>query len=403
MKKVLVIGNVNSVFIDNLYKAIVGKSSDLTFYILNNKDQDSEHSQIKHLNTKKIHIPFFRKCVYLISFPLLMVLRLLFVKISMGSLNPMTHIRFIRRRFKDFCLAKYCEQTLQITEVHTQTIILDGMWLNFFFSSSIKKVYSIWGSDLLRVSNPYDYYHIHGLLKKSDNITVANIHVKEFLLVKYGRVLNDKIILNYFILSRAIFDKMDAVSIDDITKMKDSYHVDASQSVVIVGHSGDINDQHIEILKALETKMSEDDLNHFVFILPLAYGLTTQYKKKLQNYKKESSLNIHLQTEFLSFEDLAILKRLAHHVIMTPVSDANSAFVIESIYAGSNVIVGSWLPYGHHRQIGLPFQEIESFDQLYYCLNHQQERKYTQSEINSSIMSEYFSEEIVKGWINILE
>lgn len=403
MKKVLVIGNVNSVFIDNLYKAIVEKTSDLSFYILNNKDQNSEHSQIKHLNTKNIPIPFFRKCTYLFSFPLLMVLRLLFVKISMGSLNPLTHIRFINRRFNDFCLARYCEQTLQITEVHTQTIILDGMWLNFFFSESIKKVYSIWGSDLLRVSNPYDYYHIYDLLKKSDSITVANIHVKEFLLVKYGRILNDKIKLNHFILSRSIFDKIDTVSKDDINKLRDDYTINESQSVVLVGHSGDVNDQHIEILKALETNMSEDDMNHFVFILPLAYGLTAQYETELKSYKSKSRLNLHLQTDFLSFEDLATLKRMANHVIMTPISDANSAFVIESIYAGSNVIVGAWLPYGHHRQIGLPFQEIENFDQLYFCLNHQQERKNTQSEINSFIMNEYFSEEIVKVWINILE
>lgn len=407
MRKILVGGYTDSVYVSNLYEAIINETrSDNLFYcfkLSKTKRPKESWENERFLFEKFVPFPFVLYVKSLLRIPILTILRLLIVKIAMGSKNPVTHLRFIKEQVHYYLWAYYFEKVLKIDVFHCHTIIPDYLWISYYFTSNVKIIYSIWGSDLLRIANPYAYKMSFAALQGADSIVVANVNLREFLLVKFGHNLQAKVSLNYFILSERIFNRIDFYSgkQKEISNLKKRFKISLDKRVIIIGHSGDCADQHMEILRHFENKAISKQL---VFILPLSYGLTEEYEKQLIDYQSTSSLDIILQTDFLSFDDLAALKLAADYVVMTPISDGNSAFLIESIYAGSQCIVGSWLPYGRMIEVGLPLIEISALElipeRVLQVNTSATDRDIT--AIRKIIRIEYLSRNIINKWNTIL-
>jgi hypothetical protein len=406
MKKILVTGYIDSVFVSNLYSALKLKYKENIFFrfnVLSKQIATTDwEDRLYHFNNKP-DFSFSERIKMPLLIPWRKIFKLLFDKIYFGSRNPITYLKFILTQIRYFYWAYYFEKKLLIQTVHFHTIILDYLWISFYFSSKVNIITTIWGSDLLRVSNPYIYTKLYSHLIRSNKITLVNENMKEFMLVKYGRDLENKVFLNSFILSPKIFDMIDVLgeNIPKIQMIREKLCINKSKKIILIGHSGDSNDQHIKILEEFSIYDSAifDD---YTFVLPLSYGLTEDYKGKLLDFKNKSKLDIILQTEFLTFEDLAALKVAAKFVIMTPVSDANSAFLLESIYAGSKCIVGVWLPYGQMRVLGLPMCEVLNLSQIPSVILDDNKVSIDNKKVKKIIKDNYLSDKSLNRWNNIL-
>lgn len=402
MAKIFVSGFTASQFISHLYSVLVKINSQNELYIVDGKKDLEWGGQI--LSKKETLLKNTFAIRDLLTLPLFKILKFLFFKIALGSKNPRTHFRFIKEQITTYFFAKYLERN-SIDIVHIHTILPEYLWIVHYLSKKVKIVVSVWGSDLLRMSGVYNYLLTFNVLNKADIITVSNIQLREILLSKFGRNLSKKTKLNYFILDSRYFDIIDKNSFSaiDYIELKRHLKIAEDKQVILIGHSGDPCDQHLKILESLEG-LPGSLKEKFVFVLPLSYALTEEYERKLLNFRNSSSLKIIFQKEFLSVEDLVKLRLTASVAITLPVSDADSGFLKESLYAGCKCITGAWLPYGRMKRLGLPFYEIEDFKELLdtFLFVVDSPGEFDMVFMRNVIRKEYLSTETVYKWNEIL-
>jgi hypothetical protein len=92
-------------------------------------------------------------------------------------------------------------------------------------------------------------------------------------------------------------------------------------------------------------------------------------------------------------------------LIYMPESDALSASALETIYAGNILVAGAWLPYGPFRRLGLPFVEVEEYDQLSTVipglLNQPRMLKSELDALQQKIDESFLPNATVPSWIRI--
>ncbi|MEO1022074.1 MAG: TDP-N-acetylfucosamine:lipid II N-acetylfucosaminyltransferase [Bacteroidota bacterium] len=68
---------------------------------------------------------------------------------------------------------------------------------------------------------------------------------------------------------------------------------------IIIGNSGDVSNDHLEILQILAGKR---DISRYELILPMAYNLHAQYEERIRSYLKETNLDhqTQIRKEFVS-------------------------------------------------------------------------------------------------------
>ena len=171
---------------------------------------------------------------------------------------------------------------------------------------------------------------------------------------------------------------------------------------VIIGNNGNKTNNHIKIITSLSA-LDQEVKKNTLFILPLAYALTDEYKSELIETCNSSDLKTALLFTYLSWEDLAKLKIAVDVLIMMPVSDSFSSYFIESLYAGNKCIVGSWLPYEIFRRIGLRFWEADDFENLPSILEKVLKSEYGNiKDYRKIIRNNFYSKRVVEKWKNIL-
>ena len=92
---------------------------------------------------------------------------------------------------------------------------------------------------------------------------------------------------------------------------------------------------------------SADSQNDVQFVFPLTYGSPSDdYVDGLLARTASSKLSAICLTEFLSDDEMVLLRIATDGVIQVQDEDMFSAVMQEALYACSWVVTGSWLPYG---------------------------------------------------------
>nr|WP_319572702.1 TDP-N-acetylfucosamine:lipid II N-acetylfucosaminyltransferase [uncultured Draconibacterium sp.] len=266
-------------------------------------------------------------------------------------------------------------------------------------------IISLWGSDLFRANGLTSNYWLTRAYRRANVIQLSSVEMEQMLLCKYGFDLRDKVRHALFLLDFKLIKLIDTYrgNTNALKAFRERYHIKNDRTCICIGNNGNSANNHIKTLKAIEKELKGQNIT---IILPLTYALSKEYETKLENYINASHLTIICFKDFLSWEDLAMLRIVSDIFVTMQNTDAMSGTLQEVLYAGNIGISASWLPYGRFRESGAVFFECSSFDllgqQVVSILEDINEYK-KKCQLNPQLIGEYFfnRKASVKEWLNV--
>lgn len=318
------------------------------------------------------------------------------------------HFIFISIKEKAFFLANRNFEIYDVFHFH----YLQYSYLReiFLIPASKKIVCTFWGSDLLRTGDTFNHFIVKKALEKANVITCQTAEMKEIILSKYGRNLREKIVIVKFIIPKEVFVQIDNFSYDQfgIDSFKEKYRLPSEKKIVVIGHSGSPENNHLAVIKSLESFQHKDKV-HFMINLNYATGgeKYEYYRNEIENFALAIGLDFSINENFFSGKDLALSRIITDVFIHVPSSDALSATLTEMVYSGAEIITGKWLSYNTFRELKLLDYEINDFDEISHYLSQILEAK-KENNLNLSVKKTkiqqcFLNDEIVQQWTKILE
>ena len=142
-----------------------------------------------------------------------------------------------------------------------------------------------------------------------------------------------------------------------------------SSYYVACGYCANREQNHKEILYALadnKNKLPDD----YLIVVQLSYGVfKNELYQELSDLAKQLSLNVFFIRDFLSTEQVAMLRRLIDLFIHVQKTDATNASIMEYLLGNTTIINGAWLKYSYLESNGKPYYTCDSLAQLPQCIN----------------------------------
>ncbi len=411
MKKILVLGVEQSNFLSFLYCTL--KKYENSFFIsapnikdlkgvkneswmYNNENINRNKSALSFL--KAIVFCLFDKHLYQTFFFILFVERKLLKSFHFIIKQTESKAFFIQNdNFKDY------------DTFHFHYMQYSYLRELFLVPKNKKIVCTFWGSDLLRTTDILNYYFVKKSLDRSTYITCQSLELKEIILSKYGRSLEDKIKIAIFPTDEAIYDGIDLNqdSKDLIHDFKLKYNYSTNKLNVLIGHNGRVFINHVKIINALKEIKNKQKIHLIVNLNYAIKGLEKdRYKKEILKALDESEYTYVLLEEYFSKEELAISRLASDIFIHMPDSDALSGTMLELLYASNVVITASWLPYKTFRKAKLEYFEVDDFNQLTnefdFVVDNYAFCKKQAINNKKAIKDYFFSDKIIKNWATVL-
>lgn len=229
-----------------------------------------------------------------------------------------------------------------------------------------KLICCVWGSDVLRTSGVRNCFWVSQAFRFADAITTCSPELREIVLAKYGRDLEPKVHLAKFPPRRETLQLIDSLRSDAaaLAAFRAAYAVPEGASIVVVGQNAHRAGNQLRVVESLRL-LDERTKERTVLFFPLTYGPSREdVARELTARCADQGLDCRCLTRFLDWRDLALLRLNTDVLVYMPASDALSATVTETLYAGGRLLAGSWLPYGPFRRLGLHFTEVDSFGDL---------------------------------------
>jgi hypothetical protein len=223
-----------------------------------------------------------------------------------------------------------------------------------------KTVLSIWGSDLMRIAGTSDYVDQLAACNRADVITVSSLEIREILLSKFGRHLAPKVRLA--LLGATLLDEVDRCR-GQRAAFLEGFGLPEDSITVCIGNSASRGNQHIEVVRQL-ARLGPSHTRRVCLLFPLSHRPHATYVAELRALAATVPFRSIFLDRKMTNREVAGLRCGTDVLIHVPISDAFSAAMLESIYAGSLVITGAWLPYSRLRASRIHFHELHQLDEL---------------------------------------
>ena len=243
---------------------------------------------------------------------------------------------------------------------HHHSLEPEGLGLLSVLPAPAKVVLSIWGSDLMRNAGAGAYVDQLAACNRADIITVTSLEIREILLAKFGRHLAPKVRLA--LLGVTLLDEVDRCR-GQRTAYLESIGLPEDCVTVCIGHNASRGNQHVEVLRQL-ARLEPRHAQRVRVILPLSYRPNDTYVVELRAVAATLPIRCAFLDRRLSDREVGLLRSGSDIMIHVPISDAFSAAMLESLYAGSVLVTGAWLPYSRLRAATVHFHELYQFDDL---------------------------------------
>ncbi len=174
--------------------------------------------------------------------------------------------------------------------------------------------------------------------------------------------------------------------------------------VVAVGYCGRKDQQHLQVLNSLETLPNEILQKLYVYI-HVAYGITDEaYIRRIEAVGKRMEKRgciCNVSKEYIQGERLAYLRFGADVFINGIKQDVLSATMLEYLCGGAMVFNGNWLNYSELDDVGLAHIRFNDFKELpMHLMEHIED--VSVNEENAKLMWTNWSwSERVKKWIKL--
>jgi glycosyltransferase involved in cell wall biosynthesis len=229
--------------------------------------------------------------------------------------------------------------------------------------------------------------------------------LREILLAKFGREFAPKIRIAKF--GSAMIGEMHGLNLDSLrARFRQTMNIPDDRVIVCIGHNGFDENQHLDVLKAM-SRLPHPVLRRFVIVLPMTYGPSSDYVRQVKESSRAFEPDVRMIEGFQDKNAILGLRAASDIMVHVPVSDALSAALLETIYAGNVAITGAWLPYGELRRRTVHFREVSSFSELPLALiaaveNLPQEReRVTATKERIREVADY--DIIINNWLAVYE
>ncbi len=345
-KKILVIGNGQSVLIKDLYKNI-------------NKQPEKISIGLFSLNPIKTESNIFKN-IY--SFPSF------FFKITNPSIAFILKVIYL----KIFTVCIYGKYN--ILHMHYVQNIY-----NYIKPKKIadKSIITVWGSDFLRRNEK----KLNKLKKLFQNVDIVSCGNKDVL---------DKVGLFYKLDTKKLihtpfgFEALDYIEKYKSYKkeyLKKSFNFPENAICIALGYNADSGQQHEKILDSISKNKSLIDLkDQLFFIVPMTYGERQKgYINNIENKLKKFPFKSVVFKEFMNTDTIAQFRLSCDILIQVQVTDLLAGSMQEHLCAGNIVITGSWLPYQILKSHDIKYKEVDKIeecgDMLKYILENSDDIK----------------------------
>lgn len=137
--------------------------------------------------------------------------------------------------------------------------------------------------------------------------------------------------------------------------------------VIAAGYKGGEHQQHELFIHALNAcdKTVRDKIT---VIFMMTYGLTEEYEQYVSSLLKQADFSYVIVKEFLSDEQMVLLRRRVDIFVNTVLTDAFNAAIQESLYCETVVLCGNWLNYPQLKQEDAYVVGFDDIKELTYKL-----------------------------------
>lgn len=228
-----------------------------------------------------------------------------------------------------------------------------------------KLIVSIWGDEIFRNSPQIMEKHkVYYLC--ADRITIATKAMVDRFNSVYNNEFADKISMNKFAIG--LFDKIDVVK-KEFTREQicEEFGIKHPQkTLVFVGHNGREAQRHTELTKEL-LKLPQNLKEKIILVYTMTYGVRDNaYLEEMEAAAKETGCEYVILREFMNEITSAKLRSVCDIMLHAQLTDAFSASIQESLYSGSIIINGSWLPYNelpNYKECVVEYDDVSQISQ----------------------------------------
>lgn len=168
---------------------------------------------------------------------------------------------------------------------------------------------------------------------------------------KNKNISGNKIAISRFGLP--VLNHIDKIMLEKVTNtsMKAMFNLPTDKLIVLVGYSANKLHRHTLVIESIANSVTNlSEKIHLVF--HLGYGNCQIENDILESLTNNSIDSYTIINKFYDFGDIAKLRCVTDILINIQPSDQFSGSMQETLYAGGNVIAGDWLPYGELIDIG---------------------------------------------------
>ncbi len=313
---------------------------------------------------------------------------------------------FLVQIFKNYSILKKSVRKQKFDVVHVFFLhIIYVFFISFIKKNTNRFIVTIFGSDFYR--NKSWIKKLKGkVLKKADLITATNPQTIEDVFKYYKHLdKSKKRVIRFGNNNLSVIDELS--DNNGLASVRKTFDLPLDKKVVVVGYSGSMVHQQIEILKQID-KIEPELKKEIILVFPLTYGNQKEHIiTEVKNFLADRAFVYRIFNNFLTIQDLAALRLCTDIFISLPLSDQLSRTLKENIYAGSIVITGSWLPYEILEQQGAEYYKINGLEQLPRLLNNiiKNQRKYQINKYQNKQIIEKDSlwSEKIKEWAALYE
>ena len=263
---------------------------------------------------------------------------------------------------KNYSLIEALNDVNDIDVVHIHYIKIGYYKAIKKYRKNIKKIIlTAWGSDFLRL-NEKMYNKMNKFVEMSDIIVAGTDNLRNFVIEHFDKNLEGKIVDPQF--GTPVIDEIRKLKEDkNKSKCCNKLNVNNDKFVVGCGYNGSEAQQHIKIIKALDNMDKKYKKKIFIHV-PAGYGLSREYKTKLESLLKRTDFEYKIDEMFYEPSAMAKVRMATDIFIHGQITDASSSSVFEYVYADTVLVNGKWLHYSEIDKYKLAIIEYDSFDEL---------------------------------------
>jgi len=306
MKKILVVGNGDSIFVKDFIRQY--KMRDVVIDIIS-YGQEKKIKNIRHQYN----------CIEYTSNKVL------------NQINVFLNFRKILNKIDD----------------NYDVVIIHFIYFNlaphiYALRKKTKKVVAVvWGSDFYRVTSRIKIFFQDIIYKNSNVIVFTNPKTKELFLEKKKNIITDTKVARFGL---PVLDEIEKLVDSDYSILSNNFGLPNNKIKVMVGYNASLAHEQLLIIDQI-CDFSDELLERIHLVFPLGYGSDKSkalIEKALQNNKK---ISYTLLEKFYNFHEVAKLRKITDILINIQPTDQFSGSMQETLYAGGWILTGAWLPY----------------------------------------------------------